>query len=185
MQESSDEAEIQRLLKQLGSEDAFVRREAVVALAHERDERIEEKLKEVAANDPDPGVQWAAAQTLLQAGVQVPGETGQDAEAHAPPAAPIRTAVKWRDFLIGFVGWFLVNGGLWLLLSSQTPLSTACLLFPTNLGLLIILAIIRRTRWVALGILSALALNFVIALVRGLGFNGICFIPFFIGNGPY
>ncbi len=184
---SLDEAEIQRLLKKLDSQDALVRREAAeAALAHEeRDERIIEKLKAVAANDPDPTVRWSAETALHYAGVELPPETVQKVEAPAPPAEPIPKAVKWRDFAIGFVGWFLVNGLLWFLASRLGRGGIGCLLFPANLGALIILGVIRRTRWMALGILSALALNFLIALVRNMAFNGLCFIPFFIDTGMF
>ncbi len=184
MQAPLDEVEIQSLLRELDSGDPAVRRKAAEAtLAHEElDARIVEKLKGLAANDPDPGVRWAAALALLHTGVELPEETWQKAQPPAPPAVPIPRVIKWRDFLIGFVGWFLINGLLWL----EAPnMEVGCITFPANLGLLITLAVIRRTRWVALGILSALALNFVIALIRGMAFNGICFVPFFVNSGSF
>ena len=51
-------------------------------------------------------------------------------------------------------------------------------ILPANLIALIILAFVRRR--VALGILVALAVNFVIAIILGLFINVICFIPFFV-----
>ncbi len=189
MQASSDESETQRLLAQLDSQDASVRREAAkAALAHEpRDERILEKLKDVAADDPDPAVRWSAAKALLQAGIELPEETWQKVGPPIAPATPGPTAIKWLGFLIGFAGWFLMNAGLWLLLLSltvsQITLVLVILALPANLILLSMLALIKQTRWMALGVLSALALNLVITLVLGLFANAICGIPFFIKKG--
>ncbi len=180
---SSDEAEIQRLLTQLDSEDPFLRRQAAeAALAHEpRDERVLDKLKTVAVDDPDPAVRSAAAQALRSAGVEPPPEPVQKPEAPAPPAEPIPRAVKWRGFLIGFAGWFLVNGLLWFLASrGGYEGNLMVLVWLANPLLLLILAIIKPTRRVALGMLSALALNLLIALARNMVFNAMCGLPFWI-----
>lgn len=87
-------------------------------------------------------------------------------------------ATGWRVFLaryqpqiMGFVGWYLVS---WALVR---PLGLN--LFFLNIIALIVLALIKATRRVAGGILVALALNFTISLILGLGLNALCFIPFF------
>jgi len=52
-------------------------------------------------------------------------------------------------------------------------------LFPANILVLIVLAVIRPVRTVALGILAALAVNLLIALAVGATQQGFCFVPFF------
>ena len=91
-------------------------------------------------------------------------------------------------FAVGFFGWYLINGGAWFLYSpNQNALGGQgygivlnLLLLPANAVLLLIFAIIRSTRRVALGILAAVAFNFFISLLLGLSTNATCFIPFFI-----
>ncbi len=98
---------------------------------------------------------------------------------------------KVRDFLIGFGGWWIVNGLIWLLIigflqGGQTHgvlwynggIENLCVL-PLNVIALIILALLRR--WISLGMLSAVALNLAIALVLGLTEYGTCAVPFFAG----
>jgi hypothetical protein len=97
-----------------------------------------------------------------------------------PPEPTVfpETATGWRGFLaryrqqlIGFIGWYLIAWALTGLLSFW--------LFFVSLVALIFLALIKETRRLAGGILIALALNFVISLILGLGLNAFCFIPFF------
>lgn len=96
--------------------------------------------------------------------------------------------VKWEKsgrFAAGFLGWYLVNGLIWLLfsggsLNGEGALILNFLIFPLNVIALLIFAFNRSTRFFALGLLGALAVNFVISLVIGLQFNAMCFIPFFI-----
>ncbi|MGE5251505.1 MAG: hypothetical protein ACM3QS_14985 [Bacteroidota bacterium] len=101
-----------------------------------------------------------------------------------PPPKPILTQQdKLRRFLIGLLGWWLVNIPLWLLLQpvmvSQGATFVYCtlpFLFGANIFLLIIMAF--RNRWVALGLLAAFAVNLLVSLVLGLGTNAMCWIPF-------
>src|SRR5512138_356344 len=114
-----------------------------------------------------------------------------------PPQGPADSDLaisKRRRWLLagaGFLGWYIVNGLFWLIYK-QFPfldpagiyglspyLNMAMLATVINVVLLIVLALIRRTRWIALGILAAWALNFAISLVLGLSFNGLCLTPFF------
>jgi Na+/proline symporter len=106
----------------------------------------------------------------------------------APSPAPkkeLSRNEKIRDFLIGFVGWFIINGVLLLLVigldrdAYYNGLgSTWACGFPLNILVLVFLAFTRRQ--VALGMLTALAVNFLVSLVIGLFENAICFVPFFV-----
>lgn len=96
---------------------------------------------------------------------------------------------KIRDFLSGFAGWWVINGLVWLGVSSDylnTMGESALLVFicvvpAFYLGQLIALIILAYRRgWIALGVTSAIALNLVITLVAGLTMNATCFVPFFV-----
>jgi hypothetical protein len=106
--------------------------------------------------------------------------------AIALPQADMRR--KYIQFAGGFLGWYLVNGLLYQVLFLSDIDEEMALLFglailPINLILLVVLSIKHRTRFIGLGILSAMAVNLFVALVFGLGMNAQCFIPFFIGWG--
>ncbi len=104
-------------------------------------------------------------------------------------AAPKRR--RWLLAALGFAGWYLVNGLFWLIYQRLRPIppgyydifspdvGAGMITTVINIVVLLALAFIRRTRWVALGILFALALNFAVSLVLGLGFNAFCLAPFF------
>ena len=89
------------------------------------------------------------------------------------------------DFVLGFFGWFLVNGLLYgcsiLILQavdSSTSDSIPALLLGLiplliNIAALIFFAFTRR--WIALGILAAFALVLVGVLLIGLVFYVICY----------
>ena len=100
---------------------------------------------------------------------------------------------KIRDFLFGFVGWWIISGLVWLGVTKGNfsipsriwsellalfELVFLLLFFLTQLIALIILAF--RRGWIALGMLSAIAMNIVITLLIGLTQNAFCFAPFFI-----
>ena len=92
---------------------------------------------------------------------------------------------KVIDFVLGFVGWFLVNGILYgcsiailQALDSGSPDSIPVLLLGVlplliNIGALIFFAFTRR--WIALGILAAFALVLVGVLLLGLVIYAICY----------
>lgn len=81
------------------------------------------------------------------------------------------------DLIAGFVGWYLFNGLAWLL-NSNDDNGLACFLFPLNMIVLIVF--LMRRRWIGLGILGALALNLLIALVLNTMVNGTCAVPFWV-----
>jgi len=95
---------------------------------------------------------------------------------------------RYQQQLWGFFGWYFIHIMLWLLFGARIGDDLGVtgegwyiingLIFLANLFVLIVLAIIRATRKIALGILLAIGLNFAISLVMGLEYNGWCFIPF-------
>lgn len=104
----------------------------------------------------------------------------------------VLATIRSRDFLIGLVGWFLVNGLLWFMIGNgsfrpsdaETGATMAAICaFPANVGVLLFLTIKKNTRRLAGGMLTAIAINLVIALIIGLSFNATCFVPFFVNTG--
>lgn len=87
----------------------------------------------------------------------------------------------WLFFAIGFIGWYLMNGIIWALapFSKNFNSYNVVLTLPGNILVLLILATIKRTRWIAFGMLAAIALNFLISLVLGLFNQAVCLVPFF------
>jgi len=102
---------------------------------------------------------------------------------------PVENSMKFSAWLhkniqvlYGFFGWYLVNGLIWMAFGGPYRWEFASpnlYIFPANLLTLILLAVVKRTRKIAMGILLAIALNLVISLLLGLVFNGVCFVPFF------
>jgi hypothetical protein len=87
------------------------------------------------------------------------------------------------DFVIGSVGWFLINSAAWLLtgaVTAETYGMAILVLLPLNVIALIVFLIIRR--WIGYGILAALSLNLLFSLVIGAMTNATCAIPFWV---PY
>ena len=97
---------------------------------------------------------------------------------------------KGIEVFIGLLGWYIVNGIAWFLLlppsrsSYQNGYGMEIALFsmgliPFNMILLMVFGSISRTRMIALGMLMAMALNFLISLLLGMTMKAFCFIPFF------
>ena len=82
-------------------------------------------------------------------------------------------------FAIGFVGWWVAFSLVLVLLIGGGQGSLAIydwiFVFPVQVIVLIILAF--KQRQVALGMLSAIALNLVLSLLRGAVVSAVCFIP--------
>jgi hypothetical protein len=89
-----------------------------------------------------------------------------------PPESPSKDIKEWfrrsAPVIYGFLGWWIVNGALWILSE---------LLFFVNIIGLVILGI--KYPKIAFGALVAFALNLVASLIMGLAAAGTCFIPFF------
>jgi hypothetical protein len=102
------------------------------------------------------------------------------------------TRKKWILGASGFFGWFVVNGLIFQsLLNSNKGYSEGLFyaslygglcLFTVNIVTLIILALRPISRPVALGILAAWGVNFLICMLQGMGVAGLCGFPFFIEN---
>lgn len=124
---------------------------------------------------------------------EVPGEPEPKApqEPEKKPRPPKRIFTrqeKIRYFLIGFLGWWLVNILLWRILvpvplshlrgyqGSESLICAAPIIFGMNVFLLIRMAFANR--WIALGLLAAFAVNLVISLLLGLAANAACWVPF-------
>jgi hypothetical protein len=122
---------------------------------------------------------------------EVGGEPLSGANAPFKPKSnypPLTRNQKIRDFLIGFLGWYLVTALVWYLVDWDNMMSTQAagalpfifmgLNFSANLIALIVLSVVKRTRYIGFGILVALALNLLITTVLGEFGNGLCFFPF-------
>jgi hypothetical protein len=179
--------DIKRWIEELKSDTPGTRAQAATHLGQLgiRNAPIVEALERVASNDGVPEVRRAAESALLE--IKAPsGGPSSGTRSAKRPEIPISRAEKFLGFAIGFGGWFLINGVIWLGLlqgtatRSWTNTSSELIMLPINILAPIILGVIRQTRWEALGVLSALAFNLVVALIIGAFFNGVCFVPFFV-----
>ncbi|MEK7328450.1 MAG: hypothetical protein AAB217_24660 [Chloroflexota bacterium] len=101
---------------------------------------------------------------------------------------------KTVDFIIGFIGWFVLNsalGGVSYLVSNllimlpldvnralspvlpYVSLALACIPFLVNVGLIILFAFTRY--WIALGALAAFAAVLVVIICLALIWGAVCF----------
>jgi hypothetical protein len=202
MSQSPPEQEIEQLLKQLKTGAPFEREKAAEKLGnlHVKDERVIAALKLMVAAEQYQTCIDAAETALTKIDPNwtplVPGEmppvpaSDIERQKESEPQKPLTRNEKIRDFLIGFAGWFVVNGPLWILwapdLTPRPPynipraIDMVCTLLFFNIATLIFLAFARR--WIALGVLTALAANFILTLVFGTSANNWCgTTPFFIG----
>jgi len=110
-------------------------------------------------------------------------------EAISKPKRQLTRNEKIRDFLFGFVGWWVINALVWFAVMSDYVNSmgeNVLLIFLLGIPvfylaqLITLIILASRRGWIALGIVSAMALNLVITLILGLTFNATCFIPFFV-----
>jgi len=106
-----------------------------------------------------------------------PGPPPGDEVLEASPP-PRKFKLSW-NFVAGFLAWYLVTTLIYLSVSGQEILIICSgLLFPVNVVALVVF--LKKTPDVGWGMLSALGLNLLISLVRGLSTNAFCFIPFYI-----
>ena len=177
--------EIEKLLAELRSDDHWRRVDAANKIAglNLRNDEVTQVLKQVASSDPKWYASEAAVRALTAIGVEPPPRLPVESLTPSSPAKPGRQwsrNEKIRDFAIGFVGWYVVNGGLYLTVFTGNPGGGFynLLLLPVNVIVLIIAAF--RRQWFALGLLASFAVNLVLALLLGLTLNAFCWIPFFI-----
>ncbi len=112
-----------------------------------------------------------------QPGIEYPEIPPESENRPATPKPVLTNADKLRRFLIGFLGWWLVNVPLWLLLDRVSGAVAFMIpVFIVQVIVLIIMAFVNR--WVALGLVAAIALNFIISIFLGLFLNMLCWIPF-------
>ena len=98
-----------------------------------------------------------------------------------------------RDFWVGFISWYVLNGIAWGIIVMTNPISvdprapdwarlaalgSNVFVLPVNLVVLIVAAFVRRR--FAAGILAAVALNLALSVLSGALIQGVCAIPFFI-----
>ena len=105
-----------------------------------------------------------------------------------PEPQPMGKFKRYGLFAAGFLGWFLVNGLVWLLISrgemnleeqeGMVFINALCVL-PLNLAIMLLLLWKKFTRMISLGILTAYGVNLIISLILGLSTNAACLIPFF------
>jgi hypothetical protein len=203
MSEESTEPDIERLLAALRSGDGPQRKEAAELIAQKKinNPQLVSELERLSSSDPLQYVQYTATQTLKKLGYtdQKPGYPEK------PPERQLTRNEKIRDFVIGFMGWYILTRILWFIINpglnnggisilgvatgilsflnnggSSISLIIGILSFPLNLIVLIVFASIKRTHWIGLGILVALALNLVVSLIIGAVFNALCFVPFYV-----
>jgi hypothetical protein len=91
---------------------------------------------------------------------------------------------KLLMFLGGFLGWFLINTLIYAILNlghngrylGYSGLFWVIVLF-VNIVVLTVLATLKKTRWIAFGIVGAMALNFMISTAFLSTQDAACFIP--------
>jgi hypothetical protein len=90
---------------------------------------------------------------------------------------------KILDFVIGFVGWYFINGLMYacsfMFLTyvsvQEDSISLALLVVPLIVNIISLIVLGMTRRWIALGALVAFALLLLGALVIGLLVYAICF----------
>lgn len=180
METQPPDPEIEKLFAELRSGDPIRQRAAAEKIAERKvlNAEIISVIKTLAQTHPDATVRYWADQSLTMSGATklslVPGP--HSVSSSAKVVEPLSRRAKIVQFTIGFVGWYVVNGAIWLGLAKQggTPF---IVVLPINLIVLIFLAL--TWRWVALGLLSAMVLNIAISISLGLGSDSFILIPFF------
>jgi len=122
------------------------------------------------------------SEQLLEGEGSIPGDQ------KIPEPQPMGRFKRYGLFAVGFLGWFLVNGLVWLLISrgemnleeqeGMVFINALCVL-PLNLAIMLLLLWKKFTRMISLGILTAYGVNLIISLILGLSTNAACLIPFF------
>ena len=111
------------------------------------------------------------------------------------PTGDTQSVRKYKpslQFALGFFGWFIINSLLWGSVAWMQTTSNRlvelilipfyyllCFSIPLNVGVLLVLGVVKRWRPIGLGVLVAISLNIMISLVRGVFTNAMCFAPFY------
>jgi hypothetical protein len=111
---------------------------------------------------------------------------------NAKPRVVLTRGEKTGWFIIGFLGWFLINGVLGSMVAAVASLAydwaptaaviISALLVGANPVALIVLAFFPRGQWAALGALAALTVAFCVVLILGATLAAICFGALGQGN---
>ena len=185
--------EIEKLLAELRSDAAFRRIAAAENIAQLglNSAEVVDALKAVAETDAVIPVRQAAVNALKSLSEPPIARRPSPPKLPATPAKPVSRRAKIVQFTIGFVGWYALNWVAWFAWGAQKPGFTlqgnavesygllGLCLWPANVLAPIILAVPRPGRWIALGLVAAIASNFIIALIIGASTGAYCFIPFF------
>jgi hypothetical protein len=180
------------LLARLKSDDRWEREKAAVELGKlgNKDSHIIDALLDVAKNDRNPYPSRAARRTLRQLGIPLSGKLAlswRDGKEYT------QTTQRILDFLGGFLGSFILMGGFWFLLSGlfNEPCDNQscgfgvgiCMFFFIPLNVLGVIAIFWYVRWVAIGVIIAYLMNFLINAIQDQFVSLVLGIPFFIPIG--
>jgi|SRR5579859_1071984 len=158
----------EQLLADLRGDDFRCRQRAArwFAAHHPQDEPTRAAVRQIAEKELD----WSVRYQLLQALMP------------AKPAVVVPPERKALDFVIGFAGWWLINGALWWWIPKDPAgdyLILQILILPANLLVMGLLLLTRR--WMGFAVLMTYAVNLAVGLVYGAAnpFSA-CWIPFFI-----
>jgi hypothetical protein len=165
------DGDIEALLAELHSPDASRRQAAArqVERLKLRNDEVRKALAFVADKDANFEAKSAAHQALRVIGF---------------PRQQIATSRKIVDLAIGFAGWWLINGAVWLWVPKDPQgyyLILLMYVLPINFIVMALLLLLRR--WVGLGVLLTYVVNLVIGLIFSSlsGPGTICWVPCFIG----
>ena len=172
-QQPISEQDILDALSDLQSKDVWVRTRRIEDLRERKiaEDRIIEALKILAAGDPNSSVRNEAVQAIEALGVKILNEPVATSEPVTDLASFAR---RYNQQILGFIGWFVIA-------SMIAPFSLGLITTPATVICLLIFGLSKTRKGLAGGILAAVSLNFLVSLLYGLSFNGICFMPFYVG----
>lgn len=187
MNTEPDENTLTELLESLTSPDVDARKDAIQSVINLeiKDKRIIKALIGIAGNDSKQSARifaknalgWLEVEySLPKANVPVDEEVEEASPiVEVPPESVTDIGsflTRYKQQIAGFLGWFVIA-------SLLAPISFGLITTPATLICLLLFARSKTSKGIAGGILTAVALNFVISLARGLSLNGFCFMPFY------
>jgi hypothetical protein len=182
MNQDINALDIEKLLADLQSKDASVRKKAAKSLREQKvtDERIIASLNAIASREPNNSIRKEAIATLTSMGIE-------------PPPMDPELAKNRKQFRLGiflFIGLnillFVFTAAVQFALSNNSVnlpayISTMLLLinvflpYVINIGLLIFFAATKRGQ-IALGMLAGFGIALAIVILLGLIFTVACFV---------